>query len=102
MIPADLCVEDLPAVDVFDWTQVVDTRAWPRDKVGQTKTPFRQTVILFVIDTLRHQARIVQQLPKTIRKAGKMVAGNRGPHARINAHEQDTQTWLDPVFKAQR
>ena len=97
-----LRIESFPALDVFDWPQIADPWAWPRDEVRQTKPPFRQTVILLVIDGFGHESRIVQQLPKAIREPGKMVAGYGGPHAWVDADKQNPHAWLDPVFEAQR
>lgn len=85
--------------DVFPRLQRIDPCRRPGHDVGDAEAPFGQPVVVFVTDTLGHEPRFEQQLPESIREAGKVMAGERGTDARIDADEQHANAGPNAIAK---
>ncbi len=53
--------------------------------------------IILKSDRLGHETRRIEQFPEAVRKAGEVMAGQRGPHAGVDTHEQDANAGTNPV-----
>src|SRR3954463_7217907 len=98
-IAADLPDERAAARAVLLTSQRIDTGGWPRDDVRDPEAPLGKAPIVRVADWLGNEARFEQQFPESIRRAGKVMACQRRPHARVDPDEQHDDSGVDAVTK---
>ncbi len=96
-IALDLPSQPRRARDVLVALQRVDARRRSRHDVRDPVPPLRQPLIVHVGDRLRHQTRIVEQLPESIRESGEVMAGQRRANAGVDADKQHADTGTNPV-----
>ena len=100
--PSHLAPQNLQAVDVLLRPQRVDARRRTRNEIRDPESPLGQSHVVFVADLLRHEPRVVQQFPESIRVAGEVMTGERGSDAGIDADEKDPHSGTNAIFQQRK
>ena len=86
----NLSIEHFPSLDVFRWTQFINSWSGARNEICDSIPPAQNSLVSHEGYRLRSQTRVVEEIPKTIGIAGEVMSGLCRTHAGIDAHKQHT------------
>jgi len=99
LVPLHFPSQNLRPGNVFAGPQRVDPRRRAGHQVRDAEPPLRQPVVVFRANQLGDNAGFVEEFPEAIGIAREVMVDRVRAHARIDAHEQDSDAVFDTILQ---
>jgi hypothetical protein len=96
-IAPDFANEAPEASPIFSRFERSNAGAATADDIREAQAPFRQPPIVPICEGFGNQSGLVQEFPKSIGMARKMMAGKGRTQPRVDADEEDPYVWLHVI-----